>query len=280
MSWPRPVIEDYSEYRDYLRACYEAASKHNRKYSYRYFASRAGYRAPNWFKRVIDGELNLNARGVDGLTRALGLRAREARFLGLMTTFEHGRTPAARDAAFRRMIAYRRFAETHDESKALYKYLSNWLLPAIREMAELPGFKSTTAWIHRRLRPRQSRAAVESAIATLFKLKLLRRTDSGRVVAGERRWIATGHEVRALAAANYHRRMLKLAQDSIDGFSADERHLNAMTLALPASRLPLLKERINAFVEALSNEQTDEIPDTVYQIEIALYPLSEPGAGR
>jgi uncharacterized protein (TIGR02147 family) len=71
--------------------------------------------------------------------------------------------------------------------------------------------------------------------------------------------------------------MLERARDAIEAFDPEERHLGAVTVAVPASLVPRLKQEVAAFQERVMHlcDTAAEDKDRVYQLNLQLFPLSD-----
>jgi uncharacterized protein (TIGR02147 family) len=70
--------------------------------------------------------------------------------------------------------------------------------------------------------------------------------------------------------------MLTLARDSIARLLGTERHLSAITVCIPKSLVPRLKEELDAFQERLLDLCDAEVDRAkqVHQLHLRLFPLS------
>ncbi len=73
-------IYGYANYRTFLRDFYHEKKRLNPYYSYRLFSMKAGFRAPNLLKLVMDGDRNLTRNSLTKFVRALKLSEHEARY--------------------------------------------------------------------------------------------------------------------------------------------------------------------------------------------------------
>ncbi len=270
-------VEGFDDYRRLFAALLEAARSVNaRVYTLQYFANRASYSGRQWLNGLIDGSRDLNARGYEGALRAFDLSPAEASHLALLMTLAHGtdleKTRARELLALRRRV--RREGGVGAEAE---RYLASWFQPVIREMALLAGFRKRVDWVRRRLRVDVPVDAVADAMRWLVREKLWGESEAGRRLSADD-WYAAGHESPGAAARAYHQAMLAQASASIDTVERNERHINGVTVALPARHLPALKERLNLLIEEIGAEaqrlhrDAPETVDTVYQVEVAVFP--------
>jgi len=265
----------YLDYRQYLRAYYEAEKQRRTAFSYRYFSKKAGLRSPNLLKLVIDGERNLGPDSVHKFIQGLDLLGKEADFFLDLVTFAQAPSVAEKNRAFERIAGSRRFRSARRIEGALFDYLSHWYYPAIRELTARPDFVDDPKWVARQLQPPISTAEAERSLALLLSLGLIvRNPKTGRIERGEPT-LTTEHEVTSLAVKNFHRQMLERASDSIDTVKPHKRDLAALTVCVSEKTAALIKERIHQFREEVAQLcDEDQEARVVYQMNVQLFPLS------
>lgn len=275
MDW-KPDIYEYLDYREYLGAYYDAAKANTRAFSYRYFSRKAGFASPNFLKLVIDGKRNLGPDSVERFARALKLDRDERRFFADLVALAQAATDAERNEAYERVAASRTFRDARRIDAGFFEYLSRWYHPAIREMVLRKDFVEDTEWIASRLLPAITPDEARASLTLLLELGLLVRDDEGALAHGDAA-ITTGHEVRSLAIANYHRQMLQRAGESIELVDRELRDLSALTMVISSATVAEMKQRIHAFRERMLDlSMRDEAPTAVYQLGIQLFPLTRP----
>jgi uncharacterized protein (TIGR02147 family) len=270
-----PDLFQTIDFRAWLRDWFLAQKAADHRYSHRVFARRAGIRSPSLLNEVIKGNRNLSQRTTEGFIRALGLKQDEASFFEALVQLDQAETAAAKNVAWERVSASRRFRQARPLDGSTVRYLSNWYIPATRELANRADFVDDPRWLARQLVPTITQSQARDALATLLELGMLLRHEDGRLRPTDVS-VVTPHEVSGLAAHNYHREMIARASDSLEGVEPDERHLCAVTVGIPESLVPLLKEELNAFQERLLNlcDAQAESTERVYQINLQLFPLS------
>lgn len=270
----KPNIFEYLDYREYLRDYYEAGKEHVSGFSYRYLARQAGFSSPNFFKLVMDGDRNLSADSVEKFAKALKLDGKEKRFFADLVAFEQADDVDIKNAAFENLAASQRFRQARRIDSSMFRYLSRWYNLAIRELAARPDFRDDPEWIARQLSPSVPPEDVAESLELLFEMELLVRDEHGEITRGEPS-LTTGHEVGSLAIGNYHRQMLERAAESIENVPSELRDINTLTVCIDPANVDELKERIHGFRETLLDIcDRDENPQTVYQINFQLFPLS------
>ena len=273
----RPDVFDFLDHRAYLRAWFEWKKSVNRRFSHRMFARMAGQKSPSLAHLVMKGERNLTDRTSPAFCKAMGLDAEETRYFDALVRFDASTDPDERNALWAKVVAHKRFQAAHHIDGRAFDYLSHWYVPAIRELAGCEGFRADPAWIARTLRPRITAAQARDALDTLRELGMLVEED-GRWVPRDDT-VVTPHEVVVgLAVYNYHQGMIARASEAIQGSRPAERHMGALTVAVPMALVPQLKSEIAAFQERLLDlcDSREASADRVYQVNLHLFPLSDP----
>lgn len=272
----KPNIFEYLDYRQYLNDYYERAKEHNSAFSFRYFARRAKLSSPSFLRHVMRGERNLGADSVGKFVQALNLDDEEAKFFSALVHFNQAKTNTEKIHAFELVAASRRFGQARRLDRAMFDYFSHWYYPAIREMVSRPDFVEDPQWVAVQLLPPIEPNQAKEALETLEEIGLLERDpETGRLKRNDVS-ITTGHEVRSLAIASYHRQMLHRASEAIEIIDREWRDLGAMTICISPETAGELKERIHAFRELLFELcDREDNPQVVYQFNTQLFPLSK-----
>lgn len=275
MSDWKPDIFSYLDYRQYLNDYYERAKDHNTAFSYRYFARRAKLSSPSFLRHVMRGERNLGAESISKFAEALNLNDEETKFFGALVHFNQAKTNTEKIHAFELVAASKRFGQARHLDRAMFEYFSHWYYPAIREMASRQDFNEDPSWVATQLLPPIEPQQAKEALEALEEIGLLERDETGRLRRSEAS-ITTGHEVRSLSIASYHRQMLMRAGEAIEIIDREWRDLGAMTICISPKTAIKLKERIHTFRELLLEIcDREEDASVVYQFNTQLFPLSK-----
>jgi uncharacterized protein (TIGR02147 family) len=272
---PKPDLYRYLSYRDWLRDWAAAQKEVDRRFSARLFARRAGVRSPSLLKEVIDGKRNLTPATLEGFVAACRLTHEEAGFFADLVAFDQAEGDEDRNEAWERIAARRRFQEARPLEGAMVAYLSNWFIPATRELALRPDFEADPDWVSARLRPKIRTTQARQALDTLITLGMLAEDEAGALRPVDVS-VSTPHEVAGLAAHNYHRQMLTRVAEAIETVDPEHRHLAGATVAIPVDLVPRLKEELGNAARRLMHlcdEQVDRA-EQVYQLHLSIVPLS------
>ncbi len=274
MSSSVPSVFEYLDYRAFMRDLYAAKKTESAKFSFRFFARKAGFSSSNFLKLVMDGDRNLGPTAIERVAAALKLDKDEGAFFADLVAMNQAQTVSERNRAFERVAANRRFRAARKLDGPLFEYLTRWYYPVIRELAAREDFVEDPAWIASQLLPAIEAREARAALKTLEKLGLLVRDAEGRLVRGEAS-LTTGHEVRHVVVPAYHLQMIERAAKAVETVEPDHRDVSSLTVCIRGATLPDLKAKIRRFREEMLDRcDSDPSPERVYQLCIQLFPLS------
>ncbi len=269
----KPNVFDYLDYRDYLRDTYEFKKAERSSFSYRAFARRAGTKAPNHLKRVIDGDRHLGAAAMPGYLRALDLSGDEAEFFQELVALASSKTLRARREILARLNRFRGYRAAQHLDVDFREYHSEWYIPAIREMVATPHFRNDPKWIGQRLLPKVSSKDVKRALALLERLGMIEKV--GDDYHASHPVVSTGALVERVHVAAFHETMSRKAVASIEEVPHALRELGGLTFSVGEDQLEALKARLREIRRELIAFEETGTRQRVVHVNIQLFPLTE-----
>jgi uncharacterized protein (TIGR02147 family) len=179
-----------------------------------------------------------------------------------------------RNEVYSRLRRYRQYREANQLQIAADEYHARWYLPAIRELALAKDFRADPAWIANRLVPKIKPAEAKFALDVLCQLNMLAPDENGQLKQSTS-LVSTGAETASLHMDNFHRTMMRLASESLDRVSYEQRDISGVTLCLGPDGLEMIKRAIVRFRrELLELSEVSRDPQQVVQVNFQLFPLS------
>jgi len=267
-------VFDYTDYRNFLNDWCDEERKRSEVFSFRNFSRKAGISSSGFLKLVMDGKRDLTDESLKKFIGALSLDKDEAAFFDDLVRFNQAKTHPEKNHHYMRMMNHRRFFDAHRIERESFNYFSKWYYTAIREMIALPDFQEDPEWIAARLNPAIDASEVTEAINVLLDLGLAKRNDDGKLAIDNHK-IATDDEIRSVNITNYHRSMIRRAEESLANYEAADRSVNAITVPMSEAKFDEVKERLNEFRKELWAILADcEDAKEVYQINFQLFGLT------
>lgn len=250
-------------------------------FSWRRLARWAGFGSPNYIQAWLRGERNLRPESAAALAAAFDLKGPEGTFFCTLVAFEQAGEPDERHA---RYVDLLRLAVEHGETGRLdaarLAYFSSWFIPAVHAMASLQGFRRDPHWIAARLVPRIRSFDAKKALDVLAELGIFGEDAAGRFEIREPR-LETEPGLQGVWLREYHRAMLRLAEQALDLWPVARRIGSALTVTVPNALVPALFERVDGFRRELfhwlmtEQSELDAVDGEVMQVNLQAFPLSD-----
>lgn len=271
-----PDIFQYTDYRDYLKARYDAEKRKNPAFSYRYFSRMAGYSSSSFLKMVIDGHRKLTVTAIHKFVKVLKLGVREADYFETMVFYNQAAEGGERDTYYDRLCALSPKAKLKGIEKDQYEFFTQRHFVFIREMVALSGFREDAVWIARHIVPPITPDKALHAIEVLLRLNFLERDEAGNLRQSDGT-LTTPVEVESAALYHLQRSMLDLAKESIRTTPKELRDITSLTIPLPKKAIPEAKRKLLLFKESFAdwvNKQGGEYHE-VFQINMQFFPVTD-----
>ena len=267
-------VFEFTDFRELLNHLYLYNKAKNPKFSYRTFAKVAGFGSASFLKRVIDGESALSEESIEKIAQGFKLTQDETHFFKNLVLLNQSTSIDDKKRFAQEIFKSRTYREFHPLSEAQYHYYALWYFIPVRELVGLPSFREDYNWIAQTILPHITAYQAQQAIEDLLKLGLLTREEgSGRLVQTQR-VVSTPNEVVSSAVGLWHREMMKKAAESIETIPRELRDISAVTLRLSKKNVQKAKELVQKFRRQLVEELIAESSDSIYELNIQLFPLS------
>ncbi len=267
-----PILQAL-DYRAWLKARSEEIKADKPYFSYRYIGLKLGLDSGN-IARIFTGQAHIALKHIPALADLFGLQAQERRYLEELVRFCRARSDSDAQLHYDRMqtirgLEYRTVAD--DEAE----FFEEWQHMALRSLLSVADFRGKTfKEIGARLKPEISAEQVEKSINLLLRLKLVeKQPDGGYRVTDS--MVSTGEGWKAPAIRKYQKTLIQLSADALERFHKNERDISSLTLPFSRKTLPILKDRLRELrQEMLKLSQDCDLSDSIYQINLQLFPMA------
>lgn len=273
-------VFEFIDYRQFLDSFYQEKKAETRHFSFRYFASKAGINSSSFLKHVIDGSRNLTPVACEKFVAALTLNVKEATYFRHLVLFNQSQTASDKQEHY---AILRSLAGSVTETvlkAAQYDYFAKWYVPVVRELACIMDFEDDFGALGRAVQPCIGAVQARQALRLLEKLGMIRKRDDGRYEQTALA-VTADDEITTVAQRDYVSSMMQLAAGAVSNFDKQERHTSAVTIGISRPTYDVLTAEIEAFkdrVKAIVSR--DDSPSHVYQLNLALFPVSKNAAGE
>lgn len=245
-------------FRSHLQEELVRRCKSNQSYSLRSYARALGV-SSSALSAILNGKRPLTKKSTLRLGSALGLKLSEIE-------------------NFTESKAEQKAVESDVQQLTLdtFAIVSDWYHFAILELIRVKGFKPDAAWIARSLG--LSRSEVNIAVERLQRVNLLTVDSSGKwrdnSVNGKLTNI--NGQLTDISAKQFQRQILEKAAQALQELPTEVRSHTGMMFAVSPKDLPDARKRIQKFRRELAEMfERSSAPEHVYQLAVALYPLTQ-----
>ena len=216
----KPITE-YNDYRLYMRDFYEERKRVS-YFTWREFASLAGFVSPTYLKLVCDGNTRLSKPGIAKVARAMGLEGFDYTYFGLLVKFGNAKSATEKEEALRELGREASMNKIRILDADAFHYYEMPTCPIVRELAPLMP-NANPCEIADKIREKTSALNVREILQFLVKSGLLVKTGDGTYEQTEKS-VKGSKEAIPLAIRTMNKKMAALATRSIEKDPVEERN--------------------------------------------------------
>jgi uncharacterized protein (TIGR02147 family) len=271
-------IYQYEDYRHFLRDRFNR-EKASTTFSWRKFASAAGFSNPGYVNDVIIGTRRLSMDAVGKLITYFSLLPHEAEFFHLLVSFSHARTMKEKDRIYREIIfrrSHSNFAQVNAEN---LKYYQDYRYPLVRcalMTIECTG-ESAPERVAKFCDPPLSVTAVRRILSNLRAWGLVTVDKNGTYSVNDR-FVEPSPELTS-QIRQINREWILQAQEALMTVDAQKRHISSMLLAVSSPLREEIKKKIELFRsevwEMVKNDSAKA--DSIMLLNTQYFPRSKKG---
>lgn len=269
------LIQDCFDYREYIRDFYNTHKGENPIYSVRYWAQRASM-DPSHFVKIMQGARHISERSIPTFSALMGLQGHEAEYFATLVRFNKAKSDREAKRFFEALLSFKDVSAYRLE-KEQYEFFQKWYYSAVLVLLKYYRFSGDFSALAAQLSPPIKPVQAEAAIALLSNLKLIDKMQDG-VYTLTNNFITTGEPARSMSVKTFQEEVIRLAAESLHRHNKEDRNISTVTITLARKDLPVINETIRQFRQKLLKfaDGTDS-PDSVFQLNVQLFPLTGPG---
>ncbi|MEO6095090.1 MAG: TIGR02147 family protein [Fibrobacteria bacterium] len=266
-------IYGYFDYRECLRCHFLHRKALNRRFSYRVFAAKAGYKNPGLYIMLVKGKLNLTRNKLAMFIKGMELHPREAEYFTLMVQFTHASTPEAKQHWFEKMLPLMPPSSrilTRDQAE----YYRKWYHVAVREALSVLDVGEDTSVLADFLQPPITSRQAAASLKLLHSLGLILRDGGGCWRATDAILVSTPG-LGPLLIHPFQESLIDMAKAALKRYPREKRHVSCFTFSISENGNNRLRLMMEKFLHELADlVRSDQGIDRVCQFNLQLFPLS------
>ncbi|MBN1757583.1 MAG: TIGR02147 family protein [Chitinispirillaceae bacterium] len=267
-------VYEYFDYQAFLRDYFDDRKHEHSWFSYRYFAAKIKMDHSNLIK-VILGKRHISQRNILAIADCLQFSANEREYFTTLVQFNKSADVKKSRQLFEKLIAIKRI-ELKKIEPHQYDFYREWYHTAVYSLLDYYDFRGNYSALAAELNPPITTREVRESIALLEKLQLIRKDIDGRYIQVEKK-ITTGQKWHSLAIQRFQEEAIKLAVNSLQNHPRNVRDISTLTVALSQSDMAAIREITEQYRREIVKVIHESGPgDTVYQINIQVFPMTQP----
>lgn len=265
----------YFDYRQFLADYYTERKKLDSKFSYRWFAARAGIKSVGLYQSLVKGRVGMSERAREAFADAMGMDAREKAYFTLMVNYTHCQDAPGRQKLFEEMIPYLSLEE-QVLSKNQVEYYTHWYIVAIHQALYILPFQTNYAELGQFLNPSIGVRETKKAIAVLKKLEMIQQDEDGYWRPCARTVTGSGKEVGTFAIRQFQNNLMDMAKEAQDRIPPDDRNFFTSTMGVSKDGRRRIQKRISEMhQEIMRMVEQDPGEEQICQLNVQFFPLSK-----
>ncbi|ERP31387.1 TIGR02147 family protein [Chitinivibrio alkaliphilus] len=268
-------VFEYLDYRKFLKEFYEESKKSNPYFSYRYIGKRLEV-DPGYLVKVFQGKYHLTLEKTPLVRRLCGFSAKEEAYFSTLIQFNKAKNDQDVKVYFEKLLSYKEVGATSIVPNQ-YRFYTRWYYSAIRGLLGYYEFDGDYAKLGKMLSPCISAREAKEGVELLLELGFLEQDEAGVYRLRDAN-ITTGEEWRSIAVREFQQETIALAGESLTRHDKKDRDISTLTVALSRGELDVVRDIIREFRSSVVQYvDSVESPDSVYQLNIQLIPMTEQG---
>ena len=268
----RPVTE-YQDYRQYMQDFYEER-KRSSYFTWRKFASLAGFASPAYLKLVCDGKTSLSKPGVAKVARAMNLDGFDFTYFALLVRFGNAKNDSEKEAALMALEREARMNKIRIIDADAFRYYEDPTCPIVRELAPVMP-RATFGEIASKIRSETTAAQVRDTLQFLVKADLLKK-NADETYEQTQKAVKGSKETIPLVIRTMNKKMTELAARSIANDSVEERNFSGITMGIDKRTYDRITREIEIFRKKIIDIANEcQKIDQVYQMNLQIFPLTD-----
>lgn len=272
---PMAAIFDFDHYRDYLTHCLKNHPACKKPMSIAQWSKRLKLKSPRTIGMVLTGERRLAPTLARMLAKDLKLDQVGNEFFELLRQREA--TVEGPDTQLEQRI--HELKRAHQPRKPMgpqyESVLDNWFILAVQQLLPALGDSYEPADISKRFGNKFTEADAKRALDFLVRQGIAVPQSNGSAKIEDQRPMSSSADIKSAKIQTYHESMMNMAFESIRGISADQRNLEALTIAYDPTQLGEMKKFIREFIFRFEAKFETVGSPHIAQLNLQFFPLTE-----
>ena len=264
---------NYLSYKDFIFDYYKEQKKLNFKFSYQYFANKAGFSTKTFIPKIIKGEKKLAQRSTLLMIKAMGLNKRESLYFESLVNFNNVKSVLQKELYFHRLQSLSKKSELTLNREDEFNYFSKWYHVVIYELVSYFDWKDDFKILGKAINPSISNVQAKKAVERLERLGLIKKKSSGKFTHTD--LMVIDSDLKRFAVKRFHERVLELGLEALKkGYDTQDFYI--ITKSVSLYKLDFIKREIEKFKrKVIEIADSGSSKEKIIQLNIQLFSVSK-----
>jgi uncharacterized protein (TIGR02147 family) len=262
---------DYFDYQEFLRDFYEEKKNDNPYMSYRYLGNHM-HLDPGFLLKVLQGKHHLAERSIPSVCTFFKFSPQESRYFEMLVSYNKAKTTSDIKLYFEKLMTFRE-ARAKPLAESQYSFYQKWYHSAIHSLLSIHEFKGGFKKLASLLTPPITAKQAKESIRLLTRIGMIKLGEDGMYRPADA-FVTSGEKWHCAAIRDFQKETINLSARSLDLHAKEIRDISTITVALSSKDLPEIRERIRQFRQSILTLDNENKPDTVFQINIQVIPVT------
>jgi len=269
-----PQVYSYFDYRLFLRERQVWLKSREPSFTLEYVAEQLGIRSRGHVSLILNGGCNIPEKRIGEVAEVFGLAGQEREFFFHLVQYQQEDSFARKKESLDRMVALM-LLEDRRLVPSQYRLCEEWHTPVILEILRGRDIADEWSLLARCVRFGLTGAQAKEAVQVLSDIGLVKLNEKGfwkptdKVVTFGDRW-------KDPAVRNFQAHSLMAAREALVSVDPAERDISTMVVSMSEATVGRIKDVLHfARQEVLALVKADQGSEKVYQLSLALFPVSQ-----
>lgn len=270
-------IFEYFDYQKFMRDYYEEKKQGNPHISFRYLGNHMKL-DPGFLLKVVQGKHHLAKRSIGSVCSFFKFSELESRYFEMLVSYNKAKSASDVKLYFEKLMTLREPGAKPVEEWQ-YAFYQKWYHSVIHALLSIYEFKGGYKKLASMLKPAITAKQAHESIELLMKIGLLEQGEDG-IYRPKNNFVTSGDRWQSIAIHNFQKETINLSALALDLHPKELRDISTLTVTLSAKDLPEIRERIGYLRQTILSLKNDYEPDTVFQINIQVIPVTQSVGGN
>ncbi|MFA6836043.1 MAG: TIGR02147 family protein [Fibrobacteraceae bacterium] len=270
-----PSVFGFFDFREFLKARQKWLKARKPFFTLEYIAQKLDLKSKGHVSLILSGAKTVPEAKIERLAECFFLEEREREFFVNLVHYNQEPTYRQKKAYLDRMVALMRISNKK-LVPAQYRICEKWFYPIVLEILRLHDFKEDWSALGKLVRPAITAVEAKEAVQVLQGIDLIQKNPQGFWEPTDT-LLTFGEGWKSVAARNFQSQTIEMAQQALVEIAVEERDISTLTLSMGSDTFHKIQQSIQLLrKEILAMVQADGKADCVYQMNISLFPVSNP----